>query len=258
MSRKARAKKSRHNEDVEFLNNALNLNGATVLEGPKKKRWTQHDIAHVTPLTQTQEDMFHSWNQGQHICAYGSAGTGKTFLALYLALSEVLSGKCSQKRIKIVRSVVPTRELGFLPGTLEEKILHYEAPYMDIVSELTEYWKSYEDMKEARLIQFVPTSFMRGLTWDNSIVIVDEGQNMNWHEINTIMTRLGNSSRIIFTGDILQTDLQRKYDPSGMQRAVNVMNNHGDFDMIHFNRHDIVRSEFVKKWIAATEDSGDA
>ena len=255
MSRKARAHRGRHHEEVEFLTNALQLNGATILDGPKKKRWTSHDIEQIRPLKPAQEEMFHSWYQGQNICAYGSAGTGKTFIAVYLALNEIVSGKSEYKKIKIVRSVVPTREVGYLPGTLEEKISVYEQPYMDIITDLSGCWKGYDNMKEVRLIDFVPTSFIRGLTWDNTIVIVDEGQNMNFHEIDSVMTRMGNHSRMIFTGDVKQSDLQRNHDQSGMPLALKVMENHGDFDMIKFTRHDVVRSDFVKKWITAVEDA---
>ena len=113
-------------------------------------------------------------------------------------------------------------------------------------------------MKEARLIQFVPTSFIRGLTWDNTIVIVDEGQNMDFHEIDSVMTRIGQHSRMIFTGDVKQSDLRKKHDQSGMPLALEAMRNHGDFDMVHFTKHDIVRSEFVKKWILATEELASA
>lgn len=255
MSRKKKARNGDYHEEIDFLTNALHKNGASILEGPKKKRWTRHDINHIKPLKPAQEEMFHSWFNNRSICAYGSAGTGKTFLAMYLAINEITSGNSDHKQIKIVRSVVPTREVGFLPGTLDEKIVHYEQPYMDIVHELTGCWKGYEYMKESRIIEFVPTSFIRGLTWDNTIVIVDEGQNMNFHEIESVMTRIGKHSRMIFTGDVKQSDLQRKYDQSGMSRAITVMQNHGDFDMIEFTRHDVVRSEFVKKWIIASEDT---
>ena len=258
MSRKARARKTRHHEDIDFLTDALHLNGATILEGPKKKRWTQHDIETIHPLKPAQEEMFHSWFNGQNICAYGSAGTGKTFLAIYLALNEIVSGRSEYKRIKIVRSVVPTREVGYLPGTLEEKISVYEQPYHDIVAELTGCWKGYEHMKDARLIEFVPTSFIRGLTWDNTIVIVDEGQNMDFHEIDSVMTRIGQHSRMIFTGDVKQSDLRKRNEKTGMPQAIQCMEAHGDFDMVQFNRHDIVRSDFVKKWIAATEELASA
>jgi len=212
-------------------------------EGRKIKHWTTHDIKAIRPLTPAQEDVFHSWFNEEHICLHGSAGTGKTFLALYLALNEVLQK--NQNKIIIVRSAVATREVGFLPGTLEEKVAQYEIKS-----------SSYQDMKEAHLIEFMTTSFIRGLTWDNAVIIVDEGENMTFHEINSIMTRLGKNSRIIFTGDILQTDLDgRKHGVSGMADALNVFRSMDDFACVKFTKDDIVRSDFVRDWIIATEDT---
>lgn len=243
----------RNSGKIEFLENALLKNGHANRDGPARKKWTTHDLANVKPLTPTQEEMFHSFFNNQHICAYGSAGTGKTFLALYLALTAVLRRPQEQSKIIIVRSVVPTREVGHLPGTLEEKTIPYEIPYRDILHELVGRHSTYDDMKSAGLIEFMTTSFIRGLTWEDAIVIVDEGQNMSFHEINSIMTRLGENSRVIFTGDLNQSDLTRKYDASGMNRFLRVTKNMNEFDQIRFTLHDIVRSAFVKAWITATE-----
>ena len=244
----------RRNGKIEFLENALLKNGHAK-EGPVKKKWTTHDLADIKPLTPTQEEMFHAFFNDQHICAYGSAGTGKTFLALYLALTAVIGRPQEQSRIIIVRSVVPTREVGHLPGTLDEKIIPYELPYRDLLHELVGRQSTYDDMKAAGLIEFMTTSFIRGLTWEDAIVIVDEGQNMSFHEINSIMTRLGENSRVIFTGDLNQSDLTRKYDPTGMDRFLRVTKNMVEFDQIQFTLHDIVRSAFVKSWIMATENN---
>lgn len=239
--------------ELEYLEMALCLNGKAMEDEPKKKHWSIHDIKTIKPLTPAQEDMFHAWFNGNNVCAHGSAGTGKTFLALYLALLEVLNNR--QKRIILVRSVVPTREIGFMPGDLSEKTANYEDPYHDILWELIGKPSSYKDMKDAGVIEFVTTSFIRGLTWDNAVVIVDESQNLTFHEINSVVTRLGENSRIIFTGDTTQTDLDGKRNGSeGMSYAIRVFDAIDAFACIPFTRHDIVRSEIVKQWIVACED----
>jgi len=249
------AKKARRSRQAEIdaLSAALMLNGKAQDEGRKRKSWNIQDLKDVHPLTRSQEDLFHSWFNDQHICAHGSAGTGKTFLALYLAMNELLTQQ--QTRVIIIRSAVSTREVGHLPGTLEEKLAAYELPYKDTMYELFGRASTYNDMKDAGMIEFMSTTFLRGLTWDNAVVVVDEGQNMTFHEINTIMTRIGTNTRIIFTGDIKQSDLgMRRGDVSGMAKAIDVFRRMEKFDCIEFNRHDIVRSEFVKSWIVASEE----
>lgn len=246
--------RQRNNSNVKFLNEALTNNAAAVQEGPKKKKWSQHDIKTISPLTATQEEMFHLWYDGFNVTAHGSAGTGKTFLAIYLALQEVIIQQ-NQQKIILVRSAVPTREIGFLPGGLEEKTALYELPYHDILGELVGRKSTYQDMKDAGIIEFMTTSFIRGLTWDNAIVIIDEGENMTFHEIDSIMTRLGQNSRVIFAGDLKQTDLDgsKRLGESGMGKFLQVIRNMKGFADVAFTKHDIVRSEFVKSWIMAKE-----
>lgn len=245
-------KKGSRNGETKFLEEALIQNGTARRNGPKRKTWSVHDLKTIKPLTPSQEDMFHAFFNFDHICAHGTAGTGKTFLAFYLAFNEVLNPKTPQNRIILVRSVVPTRDVGFLPGDLEEKVAVYESPYKDICYELVGRRSTYEDMKDADIIQFMPTSFIRGLTWDDAIVIVDECQNMSFHEINSIVTRLGKNARIIFTGDTNQTDLRP--GECGMNKLLKVVSNIETFEMIEFGHDDIVRSEIVKSWIIATEE----
>lgn len=236
------------------ITEALALNGRAQQEGPKRKTWSGHDIKTIKPLTQTQEDMFRAWFEGMNVCAHGSAGTGKTFLALYLALTSVLDRR-EQNRIIIVRSAVTTREIGFLPGTLEEKIALYELPYQDIMWDLIGRKSTYDDMKAAGVVEFMTTSFVRGLTWDNAVVVVDEGQNMTFHEINSIMTRIGHNTRIIFTGDMKQTDLEMKRNSPGcgMSDYIKAIAHMKEFETVQFGPHDIVRSDLVKSWILALE-----
>jgi len=255
MARKKNRGSNRVRKQIKSLELQLIENGRAMDQGPqKKKKWTKHDIHAVKPLTATQEEMFHSFYQGQHICAHGSAGTGKTFLALYLAINEVIEQGIGASRIIIVRSPVQLREIGHMPGDLEEKISFFETPYKDIMADLFNRSATYDNMKEAGIIEFMPTTFIRGLTWDDAIVIVDEGQNMSFHEINSIMTRLGENSRIIFTGDLPQSDLTRRNDISGMGQFMKIAENMKDFSSVGFTKHDIVRSNFVKRWIIASEE----
>jgi phosphate starvation-inducible protein PhoH len=241
--------------DIEYFEMALSLNGAAQEEGPRRKHWSMHDLKTIKPLTPTQEELFHAWLNDYNICAHGSAGTGKTFLALFLALQEVLAQ--NHGRVIIVRSAVATRDLGYLPGTLEEKIAQFEQPYHDILHELVGRPSMYQDMKYAGLIEFHSTSFLRGLTWDNAVVVVDEAENLTFHEIDNVMTRLGENTRIIFTGDTRQTDLDgsKKLGKEGLSQAMQVFDNMGDFACIGFNIHDIVRGDLVKSWIMACEDA---
>lgn len=247
-------KKSR-NKRKQSIDNNINLiieNNLAIIEGAQqKKKWTIHDLNVIKPITPRQEDAFHAWFNDKNLCLFGTAGTGKTFIAIYLALNEILNA--NQSKIILVRSVVPTREIGHLPGDLEEKIVTYELPYHDIFKELLNRKNSYIDLKAANVVEFTTTSFIRGLTWDNSIVIVDEAENMNYHEINSIMTRLGKNSRIIFAGDIKQTDLNKKHDKSGFDKAISAFNEMKSFEIVEFNPYDIVRSELVKEWILANE-----
>ncbi len=251
MPKKRRNGRNGHIEELEI---ALTNNGKAYKEGPKRKTWSTHDLRTIKPLTAAQEDMFHAWFNGDNIVAHGSAGTGKTFLAFYLALLDTFQHK-RQSEIIVIRSAVPTREIGYLPGDLDEKTAQYELPYHDIVYELIGKSSSYQDMKDAGVIRFMTTSFLRGLTWDNAIIIIDEGENMTFHEINTIMTRVGHNTRIIFTGDLTQTDLDgsKRLGSSGMTQTLDVIRNMKEFEDVCFTVHDIVRSEFVKSWILATE-----
>lgn len=255
---RARSKGRTKQDQVYHLTQALYDNGRAQLEGPKRKRWSRHDLKTIKPLTERQEDMFHAFMSGQNVVAAGSAGTGKTYIAIYLALNEILSAQSEASQLIIIRSVVPTREIGHLPGTLEEKAAVYELPYGDMFAELVGHANSYQDMKAAGIVQFHTTSFIRGLTWDNTIVVVDEGQNMDFHEINSLMTRIGQNSRVIFAGDIPQSDLRKKYETSGMDKFLRVAKRMSDFSTIEFTREDIVRSDFVKRWITACEDDSSA
>ena len=247
MSNKRRS--ARRTDNVYELSEALAANGKAFEEGPKRKHWSLHDLKEIKPLTDNQAKMFRDFSNGHHIVADGSAGTGKSFLACYLALVELLERTNNYDRIIIIRSAVPTRDVGFLPGTLEEKAAMYELPYADIFAELLGKASSYQDLKDAKKVEFCTTSYVRGLTWDNAIVIMDESQSATFHEINSVMTRIGKNTRLIVAGDVPQTDLRKKGEVSGLDQFIYVAKEMKYFSVIHFTYADIVRSEFVKEWI---------
>lgn len=250
----SKRQRARRDNNVYEIADALPANIQAVAEGPRRKKWTTHDLKHVKPLNANQQRMFDTYMSGQHIVGIGSAGTGKTYLACWLALLSVLDRIESVDHIILIRSAVPTRDVGFLPGTLEEKASMYELPYKDIFADLMGRPTSYDHMKEAGVIQFHTTSYVRGLTWDNAIIIVDEAQNATFHELNSIATRVGSNSRLVVVGDLIQTDLRKKHEETGLDKfvgAAGMMQKH--FAVTEFTSADIVRSEFVREWIKACE-----
>jgi predicted ribonuclease YlaK len=219
---------------------------------------TKFGMKRVNPLTENQCKTFDSYEQGKNLLLVGSAGTGKTYVALYLALKDVLE-KNIYKEVIIVRSTVQSREQGHMPGDEKQKAAHFEAPYVDIVNDLFERGDAYQIMKQKNMIKFMSTSFIRGLTFDNALIIVDEMQNLTYGEGRTILTRVGNDSRIILCGDTKQNDLiysKNRADISGLAQLKRVIDHmEGDcFDTIEFSVEDIVRSGFVKQFIIAEEE----
>lgn len=208
----------------------------------------------VVPKTQHQKDFKESYDAGFNIAAIGTAGTGKTYLSLSLALADVMKEDNPYEKVIIIRSAVQTRDQGFMPGTLKEKIAYYEGPYIEIVNKLFEDSRAYGILKSRGLIEFMSSSFVRGLTFDNAIIIVDEGQSMSAHEISSIMTRVGENSKIIICGDTKQNDLiKSKYDTSGLPRLLRVLDKMKCFRKITFTHDDILRSNFVREFIVADE-----
>lgn len=182
---------------------------------------------------------------------HGAAGTGKTFISVYKALEEMMNNRSSFEKVVIVRSVVPSREIGHLPGDEKEKTDVYLAPYKAICKDLFNTDQAYERLVEQKNIEFLITSFVRGITIDKAIIIVDECQNMNFQELSSIITRVGEGSRILFCGDFKQTDLNKKHDQSGLKDFVQIINRMPSFRNIEFDVEDIVRSNLVKEFIVA-------
>lgn len=210
------------------------------------------DLSFVEPIGQNQKKVFDAFNENSHLILHGYAGTGKTFLALYLALDELERHK-AYDNITIIRSVVPSRDIGFLPGSMNEKIEIYEEPYEIIVNDLYNRADAYTILKKNNWIQFKSTSFLRGLTENDSIIIVDEIQNMNFQELSTIATRVGENTRIIFCGDYRQSDLLKYNERQELKKFLAIMDRINNVETIEFGANDIIRSEFVKNFILEME-----
>jgi phosphate starvation-inducible protein PhoH and related proteins len=249
--KKTRTKKD---ENIIFLSQTLDNQGRAVREGPRIKKFTLHDLRSIKPLTYGQTQLFESYFGGANIVANGSAGTGKSYCAVYLALTDILREDSIQKEIIIVRSAVPSREIGHLPGEISDKLSPYEEPYRDIFASLLKKADAYDTMKESGKVRFMATSFVRGLTWDNAIVIFDEVQSCNSHEISSVITRLGDNSKLIICGDVCQNDLiYRKGDISGYTELLTIMGKMEEVEIVTFTERDIVRSGFVKSFIIAKQ-----
>ena len=221
----------------------------------QKKEITSSDLTKVEPVTDNQKIVFNSYKKGENQFLYGCAGTGKTFISLYLAMQEVLRQDTPYDRVVMVRSLIPTREIGFLPGDEEDKAALYQVPYSNMVQFMFKqpneqaFSMLYDRIKSQGSFYFLSTSFLRGLTFDNSIIIVDECQNLNFHELDTIVTRVGQDSKIMFCGDFMQTDLSKVNDRNGLHDFLRILEEMEEFNCLEFNIGDIVRSGFVRNYL---------
>jgi predicted ribonuclease YlaK len=257
MARKSATKiVDRHFEDTMQYQQPAN---DKVVQGSSNRlKMRLEDLKTFQPLTENQKLFFDSYKLGEYFMMLsGSAGTGKSFIALYRALEEVMDKGNSFNQVLLVRSAVQTRDVGFLKGSLEEKTSVYELPYEQIADTLFGKKGAYGRLKEQGYIEFITTTAIRGISIDNSIVIVDECQNMTWGELSTVITRIGHNSKVIFIGDTKQNDLTKKSNEiSGMSDFLLVANSMKEFCRIHFTPEDIVRSSLVKSWIIACEKLG--
>lgn len=235
--------------------------GLTARQMRRKPIGTEH-LLNIKPITPTQEEVFDAWQKEKNLFLYGCAGTGKSFLSIYLALKEVLDEKSQYDKLYIVRSLVPTREIGFLPGDHEDKSNLYQIPYKNMVRYMFEmpddasFEMLYANLKAQETISFWSTSFIRGTTIDNAIVFIDESQNLNFHELDSIITRLGVNTKVIFAGDAAQTDLTKTYEKNGILDFMKIIDDMDEFSSIEFGVQDIVRSGLVKSYLISKLNLG--
>ena len=228
----------------------------------KKQDLKYDDLVKVKPITDNQKVVFEQYKKGQNLFLHGAAGTGKTFVSLYLALQQVLDTSTSYDTVYIVRSAVPTREIGFLPGDEEDKTALYQVPYQNMVQFMFEqptdqaFSMLYDRLKSQGSVMFLTTSYLRGITLDNCIIIVDECQNLTFHELDTIMTRVGQDAKIIFSGDFFQTDLNKNADKDGMAHFMDILTEMEEISSVEFNIGDIVRSGLVRSYLIAKTKKG--
>lgn len=239
----SRAKRKKNRETQQYaLESKLNL-----------------ELKEIQPITKNQELAFNAF-RNKHMFLHGLAGTGKSFIAVYLALREIFSQYTPYKKLVIVRSLVQTREMGHMPGNDKEKMKYYESPYIPITSEILNRGDAYPLLKQKGIIEFMSTSFIRGITLNDAIVLVEECQNMTAGELNSIITRIGQNCKIIFAGDIKQTDLNKRKEVSGLSDFIKIIRKMNCFEFIEFKESDIVRSELVKSYIVTKnklEDTGE-
>ena len=213
------------------------------------------NLISVKPITDNQKIVFETWKKKQNQFLFGCAGTGKTFISLYLALQDVMNLQTKYDKVVLVRSLIPTREIGFLPGDEEDKAALYQVPYANMVQFMFQqpneqaFNMLYDKLKQQGSLYFLSTSFLRGLTFDNSIIIVDECQNLNFHELDTIITRVGQDSKIVFCGDFGQSDLSRTSEKNGLHDFLRILEEMEEFNCVEFDIGDIVRSGFVRSYL---------
>ena len=221
----------------------------------KKQDITHNQLTKIKPVTDSQKQVFDTWKEGKNQFLFGCAGTGKTFVSVYLALLDVLKNDTPFDKVVVVRSLIPTREIGFLPGDEEDKAALYQVPYSNMMQFMFEqpneqaFSMLYDRLKAQGSFYFLSTSFLRGLTFDNSIIIVDECQNLNFHELDTIITRVGQDSKIVFCGDFGQSDLTRTNERNGLMNFLQILQEMKEFNCVEFDIGDIVRSGFVRNYL---------
>ena len=211
------------------------------------------DMEVVEPVTANQRKVVNAYEAGDSLVLAGSAGTGKTFMALSLALEDVLDKELSYDKVMIVRSIVPTRDIGYLPGDEEEKKDAYTGPYRSICAELFQNADAWTKLKQSGTVEFMSTSFIRGVTIQNAIVILDEMQNLTFHELDSIITRVGENCKFIMCGDYYQSDFTNESDRTGILKFLSIIEQLKNFTIIEFGWEDIVRSDFVRDYIMTKE-----
>lgn len=243
-------------------NNSVVPAGMSTKQMRRKKPINLEHLVDIKPLTPHQEEVFDCYAKDKNLLLHGAAGTGKTFISLFLALREVLNPESPYEKIYVVRSLVPTREIGFLPGDHEDKSNLYQIPYKNMVKYMFEmpddnaFEMLYDNLRNQGTISFWSTSFIRGVTMDNCIIIVDEFSNLNFHELDSIITRVGQDSKIIFSGDVTQSDLIKSNEKNGVLDFMSIIQTMEEFCCIEFGIEDIVRSGLVKSYLISKINLG--
>ncbi len=228
----------------------------------RKKPINLDHLKIIEPLTENQETVFEAYGEGKNLVLHGAAGTGKTFISLYLALQQVMDPASPYEKVYMVRSLVPTREIGFLPGDHEDKSNLYQIPYKNMVKYMFEmpddnaFESLYDNLRAQETISFWSTSFIRGVTLDKCIIIVDEFSNLNFHELDSIITRVGEDSKIIFSGDYTQSDLQKVNEKTGVLDFMKILQSMPSFACVEFGIEDIVRSGLVREYLVSKINMG--
>jgi phosphate starvation-inducible PhoH-like protein len=238
------------------------MNAMSAKQMRRKKPINLDHLKTIEPLTENQERVFNSYAEGKHLVLHGAAGTGKTFISLYLALQQVLDPASPYEKVYMVRSLVPTREIGFLPGDHEDKSNLYQIPYKNMVKYMFEmpddntFEMLYDNLRAQETISFWSTSFIRGVTLDRCIIIVDEFSNLNFHELDSIITRVGEDCKIIFSGDYTQSDLVKSNEKNGVLDFMKILQSMPSFDVVEFGIDDIVRSGLVREYLVSKINLG--
>jgi predicted ribonuclease YlaK len=241
-------------KSIQNQSNEISFNSK---QTKKRKPIGSELLLDIEPLTENQRKLFEAYDEGKHLVAHGVAGSGKTFLCLFKALQDVLNDYTPYEKIYIVRSLVPTREIGFLPGSHEDKASLYQIPYKNMVKYMfqmpndAEFEMLYANLKAQETISFWSTSFIRGTTLDNCVIIVDELENLNFHELDSIITRVGENTKILFCGDATQSDLIRQNEKNGVIDFMKIIGAMPSFETIEFGVNDVIRSGLIKEYLIA-------
>lgn len=237
-------------------------NGMSAKQMRRKKPINLEHLKQIEPLTDNQEKVFNAYTEGKNLVLHGAAGTGKTFISLYLAMTEVLDPSSPYEKVYMVRSLVPTREIGFLPGDHEDKSNLYQIPYKNMVKYMFQmpddnsFEMLYDNLRAQETISFWSTSFIRGVTLDRCIIIVDEFSNLNFHELDSIITRVGEDCKIIFSGDYTQSDLVKSNERTGVLDFMKILQTMPSFECVEFGVEDIVRSGLVREYLVSKINLG--
>ena len=242
--------------------NQFDFVNSTPKQMRRKKPINVDHLVEINPLTDNQTTAFDAYEKGKNLFLYGCAGTGKTFIAMYLALKEILSGTSPYEKLYMVRSLVPTREIGFLPGDHEDKSNLYQIPYKNMVKYMftmpddASFEMLYDNLRAQETVSFWSTSFIRGVTLDKCVIIVDEFSNLNFHELDSIITRVGEDAKIIFSGDYTQSDLVKSNERTGVLDFMKILQTMPSFECVEFGIEDIVRSGMVREYLVSKINLG--